>query len=110
MCISEFFPASEDPPPPKPRAIDMIRDFSQTSEKLHETKARGRQVREVPTLRRENATLGERRSPTSTHKRKRTISDRELRDLWGDGARTKQLLDGSKKRIRKPPQRFGQDN
>lgn len=112
ICSSEFFPASELPPPPKPKVI--IQNYRE--ERYEATaRGRGRQTREVPTLRRENAIVGtppniEDAGPsTPNRKRKRTISDRELRNLNGDDSESKQVLESSKKRLRKPPRRFGQN-
>lgn len=115
---SEFFPASEAAPPPKPGLLGVIQTDPQTRREVHgaiEARGHGRNTGEIPTLRREDAFVddapeiegGDRRSPT--RKRKRTISERELKNISGNDGESMQLLDGSKKRLRKPPRRFGRD-
>lgn len=111
MCSNCFFPASEAPPPPRPEALWPPQTRYEMGNRATTIVPQdNRKVRCVPTLEREDATIGavsESKEPAT--KRKRTISERELRDLYDGHSGPEQSPDGSKRRLRKPPRRYGQD-
>lgn len=79
-------------------------------------RGRGRRVGVTPVLKREDANLGgkfdlfaEANILSVTPKRKRTISQRELRDLTQNNDDETDSLENRRKRSKKPPRRYGQD-
>lgn len=122
LTCSEFFPGSEAPkPPPREEDPRLLGEGLQKWERPHRAtvtdRGRGRRIVVTPVLRREDANLGsvpgpfaEAVVPTSApkRKRKRTISQRELRDLTKNDDDETDSLRNPRKRSRKPPRRYGQ--